>query len=85
MGAHNKCKQKIKLQFLNLPIFFLSFHKKRVFSLLNTKKIRCEFIKLFQEGKQFLYEMGEWLRARYGNFLGTTYHPDVGFKWIRLY
>lgn len=36
-------------------------------------------MKLLQDGKKFLYEMGQWLRNRYGDFLGDTYHPDVSF------
>ncbi|XP_055310683.1 prostatic acid phosphatase-like [Sitodiplosis mosellana] len=30
-----------------------------------------------KDGKRFLYEMGQWLRSRYGNFLGNTYQPDA--------
>ncbi|XP_031620487.1 prostatic acid phosphatase-like isoform X2 [Contarinia nasturtii] len=29
------------------------------------------------KGKQDLYETGQWLRSRYGNFLGSTYQPDA--------
>lgn len=29
------------------------------------------------EGKRDQYEQGQWMRRRYGSFLGDLYHPDV--------
>lgn len=29
------------------------------------------------KGKRDQYEQGQWMRRRYGNFLGDKYHPDV--------
>lgn len=43
----------------------------------NSHYINHFFFHSIQDGKRFLFEMGQWLRSRYGNFLGNTYHPDV--------
>ncbi len=31
----------------------------------------------FQDGKKYMYESGQWLKDRYGRFLGPLYQPDV--------
>jgi len=36
---------------------------------------------LTNEGKRGLYETGQWLHARYNNFLGDTYHSD--YVWAQ--
>lgn len=32
---------------------------------------------LTNDGKKYMFESGEWLRQRYGQFLGELYVPDV--------
>lgn len=32
---------------------------------------------LTNDGKKYMYETGEWLKQRYGRFLGDLYVPDV--------
>lgn len=37
---------------------------------------------LTNQGKQYMYESGQWLQQRYGHFLGDYYVPDVSIHHI---
>lgn len=43
------------------------------------------FLFYLQDGKKKLYETGQWLRQRYGNYLGKEYTPDVSLLQHRFF
>lgn len=61
LGPFNKC------------MYFSLFVGFGIFTKLNFSQLAW----IPQDGKRELFETGQWLRTRYGNFLGDTYHPDV--------